>query len=109
MDVGMALLAKQEGESQDLSLFDFKNYEIGRTTELETILDPGYYIILPRTTGCMLKSQYDSMFKTNPQAEAASYFEDGQNLTIPAKDAFKEVFNMFDSLSRGYLDGDEFF
>ena len=65
MDVGMALLVKQEGEA-DLSLFDFKNFEIGRTTEMETVLDPGYYILLPRTTGCMLKGTNDSMFSTNP-------------------------------------------
>jgi hypothetical protein len=75
MDVGLALLAKQEGEGQDLKLFDFKNFEISRTIELETVLDPGYYILIPRTTGCMLKGNSDSLFKTNPQEHTYMYFD----------------------------------
>ena len=62
----MALLAKQEGDGLDLRLFDFKSCEIGRTTEMETVLDPGYYILLPQTSGCMLKCNADNLFKTNP-------------------------------------------
>lgn len=76
---------------------------------METILDPGYYILLPRTTGCMLKGKNDQMFNTNPQMQTTNYFESENNLTDIAKDALKEVFSRFDSLSRGYLDEDEFY
>lgn len=35
-------------------MIDLKDYAIERQVELDLTLDAGSYIILPRTTGCML-------------------------------------------------------
>jgi hypothetical protein len=41
--------------NKDLEIVDLKDYSIDRYVELELILEPGSYIIVPRTTGCTLR------------------------------------------------------
>jgi len=49
LDVGIALLRRtQDG----VELIDLKDFTHARQVELEVNLDPGSYIIVPRTTGC---------------------------------------------------------
>jgi len=48
--MGFALLRKNEqGQTE---LVEFKDYAMDRDVEMEAILEPGTYILVPRTTGC---------------------------------------------------------
>lgn len=40
---------------EGLHLIDIRDFQQGRQCELELTLEPGSYIILPRTTGCLMK------------------------------------------------------
>ena len=52
LDLGIALLKRVE---DGVELLDLKDFVQDRQVELEVNLDPGSYIILPRTTGCNLR------------------------------------------------------
>lgn len=52
LDVGIVLLRRTK---DDVELVDLKDFATYREVELEVILEPGSYIVLPRTTGCSLK------------------------------------------------------
>jgi hypothetical protein len=41
--------------SEGLKLVDLRDLEMTRQIETEVTLDPGSYIVLPRTSGCTLK------------------------------------------------------
>lgn len=51
MGIAVLKMDKEEGSS----LLMYKDYLIQRDTEIELILEPGNYLIVPRTTGCGLK------------------------------------------------------
>ena len=52
MEISLAIL-KRTAEGVDL--VDLKDFVQERQCEIEVSLEPGSYIILPRTTGCTLK------------------------------------------------------
>lgn len=52
LDVGIVLLRRTK---DDVELVDLKDFATERQVELEVTLEPGSYIVLPRTTGCSLK------------------------------------------------------
>lgn len=52
LDLGIAILRRTE---DGVELLDLKDFVKDRQVELEVNLDPGSYIILPRTSGCNLK------------------------------------------------------
>ena len=70
IDVGIALLGKRSGDSET-ELFQIKDFQITRNCELEAILDPGVYFIIPRTTGCMLEKT--SATYGNPQDQIMTF------------------------------------
>jgi hypothetical protein len=37
-----------------------KDYVMARDCEIETVLEPGSYIVVPRTTGCAMKRPVDA-------------------------------------------------
>jgi hypothetical protein len=45
---------KRTGENIELQ--ELKDFVIDRNCQTEVVLDPGSYIILPRTTGCTLRA-----------------------------------------------------
>ena len=49
IDTGIAILKTEE---RGTSLIEFKDFQVVKDQEIEAILDPGTYIIVPRTTGC---------------------------------------------------------
>lgn len=51
MDTSLAVLRKT---GTTLELVSLKDFQINRQIELELMLDIGEYIVLPRTTGCLL-------------------------------------------------------
>ena len=52
IDVGIVLLKRIK---VDFEVVDLKDFSLDRQIELELTLDPGNYIVLPRTTGCTLR------------------------------------------------------
>ena len=52
LDVGIVVLKRTN--DNNVELVDLKDFAIERQVELEVNLEPGSYIILPRTTGCTL-------------------------------------------------------
>ena len=53
LDLSIVVLKRQE---ETVELVDLKDFIQDRQISLEVNLDPGSYIILPRTTGCTLKA-----------------------------------------------------
>jgi len=51
LDIGIAVLRQT---NEGLQLIDLRDFQQSRQCQLELNLDPGSYIILPRTTGCLL-------------------------------------------------------
>lgn len=52
LDLSIAILRRT---AEGVDLVDLKDFVIDRQVELEVNLEPGSYIILPRTTGSLLK------------------------------------------------------
>lgn len=59
IDVSIVVLRKSSDGS--VSLYALKDFQFERQVELEVDLDPGSYIILPKTTGCTLKRPLDAV------------------------------------------------
>ena len=57
LDAGLAILKRSAPDGT--SLFLYKNYSTSRDCELECIMEPGSYIVVPRTTGCAIKRPSD--------------------------------------------------
>lgn len=55
--MGFAILKREIDGS---SLAHFKDFAISRDCEIECILEPGSYIVVPRTTGCSIKRPSDA-------------------------------------------------
>ena len=53
LDVGLAVLKMNKEQGSELMLY--KDYQDIRNMELELVLEPGQYMIVPRTTGCNLQ------------------------------------------------------
>lgn len=68
LDIGIVLLKRTK---DDVEVVDVKDFNVNRQIELEVILEKGSYIVLPRTTGCTLKSENDS-------EQAKSYKKDSK-------------------------------
>lgn len=93
IDVGIALLGKRSGDSET-DLVQVKDFQITRNCELEAILDPGVYFIIPRTTGCMLDKT--SACLANPQDQIMNCHtvtsKEGLELHHKTKVILKQVF-----------------
>lgn len=58
LDIGIAILRRTN--DNNVELIDLKDFGIERQVELDLTLDAGSYIILPWTTGCMLRRPHDA-------------------------------------------------
>lgn len=89
LDIGIAIL-KRVNEGVDL--VDLKDYSQARQTEIEVNLEPGSYIILPRTTGCTLKrpenAPYEDIQLMNSKGKLNELFES----------TIADIFRKFDML-----------
>lgn len=57
MDVSLAVL---KCTADGVELVDLKDFMQDRQCEIEVNLEPGTYIVLPRTTGCTLRRPVDA-------------------------------------------------
>lgn len=90
LDVSLAVFKKLSGENQELVQCTEFNFE--RQVELEVHLDPGSYIIVPRTTGCSMRKTSNVDHEATPLLEKFGY------LTAEAKSCLKDIFRKFDML-----------
>jgi len=99
LDVGIAIL-KKTGDSIDLvELRDLVNE---RECEMDVILDPGTYIILPRTTGCTLRKPLD----TKP--EEVKLLNKNGEINERLESTLRDIFRKFDMLLNRELTYTEF-
>lgn len=101
IDMGFALLRKNEQEQTEL--VEFKDYAMDRDVEMEAILEPGTYILVPRTTGCnigrpnMADTHIVDLLNTN-----------GDGLSEVFECCVEEIFRRFDIVINESLDFNEF-
>jgi calpain-15 len=90
MDLSLAILRRT---SDGVDLVDLKDFVIDRQIELEVNLEPGSYIILPRTTGCGLKRPENS-----PEGQNVNLLSSNGRLSELLETTLEEVFRKFDML-----------
>ena len=90
LDISIAILKRQGSNNE--ALVDFTEFKFERQVDLEVELEPGNYIILPRTTGCALRKPE----ATNP--EPVTLLDRFGNLTEEAISAITDIFRKFDML-----------
>lgn len=100
LDIGIAVL-RRLGDN-NVELVDLKDLNIDRQTELDVTLEPGSYIILPRTTGCHLRRPYDARHEKIVLMDSKENFNELFELTL------NEIFRKFDMLLNRELSYTEF-
>lgn len=99
IDHGLAILKRDVDGS---SLVHFKDFTIGRDCEIECILEPGSYIIVPRTTGCSIRrpigAQPENIRLFNERGQAHDLFVS----------TIGDVFRKFDLVISNSIDFKEF-
>lgn len=100
LDFGIALIKRS---SEGSSLIGFKDYVMARDCEIETVLEPGSYIVVPRTTGCAIKRPQE----VDPADEITSLYEDGQISQI-VESTIADIFRKFDLVISNTIDYKEF-
>lgn len=106
IDIGMAVMRKTV---EGLHLIDIRDFQQGRQSELELTLEPGSYIILPRTTGCLMKppeiksqeeiDNGDLLERKKNKNSTQSSFQLSPLLQITLED----IFNKYDMLMTGVM------
>jgi hypothetical protein len=89
MDLSLAILRRT---SDGVDLVDLKDFIQDRQCELEVNLEPGSYIILPRTTGCSLKRP------DNAPALNLQLINSNGKLNETLETTLEEIFRKFDML-----------
>jgi calpain-15 len=100
LDIGIVVLRRLQDGS--ISIVYAQELEIDREVELEITLDPGSYIILPRTTGCLLRRPADALPERVQLLDAAGNLSELMNLTVA------DIFRKFDMLLNRELNYAEF-
>jgi len=101
LDLGIAVLKidKEEGSQ----LINYKDFLIQRSVELELILEPGQYLVVPRTTGCGLKRP------DHAEAEQISLIDPATGSLHPQFAAtLRDIFNKFDLVISNTIECKEF-
>ena len=90
------------------SLVEYKDYQVTKNLELEAILNPGLYIVVPKTTGCLFPKL--SMKKPYPFADEllARDRRGVYYMTAQFECVVEDIFRQYDSLERGILDFEAF-
>eukprot|EP00357_Protocruzia_adherens_P011223 CAMPEP_0115030694 /NCGR_PEP_ID=MMETSP0216-20121206/37993_1 /TAXON_ID=223996 /ORGANISM="Protocruzia adherens, Strain Boccale" /LENGTH=823 /DNA_ID=CAMNT_0002408007 /DNA_START=44 /DNA_END=2515 /DNA_ORIENTATION=+ len=100
LDIGCAILKRNSEGS--ITLVAYKDLICDRQAELEVTLDPGSYIILPRTTGCTLRRMPDA------PSESIKMITDKGELHELIESTISDIFRKFDMLLNRELSYTEF-
>jgi hypothetical protein len=100
LDIGIVLLRRNVDGS--VNFFDFCELKFERETQMEIMLDPGSYILLPKTTGCIMRRS------TDDKPPSLSIITKNGELTRLAECAISDIFRKFDMLLNRELSYIEF-
>ena len=99
IDFGLAILKRDLDGS---SLVHYKDLTIGRDCEIECILEPGSYIVVPRTTGCSIRRPIGAISENirlfNERGQAHEMFIS----------TIEDIFRKFDLVISNSIDFKEF-
>lgn len=97
LDIGLAVLKKTKDSLELVELRDLVNE---RETEIDVVLDPGSYIVIPRTTGCLLKRM------TDEKTEDVKLVKEGVDKRVES--TLRDIFRKYDMLLNNELTYVEF-
>ncbi|CAG9329557.1 unnamed protein product [Blepharisma stoltei] len=100
LDIGIVVLKRMPDGT--VNLIESKDFSIDRQCEMEILLDPGSYIILPRTSGCLLRRPTDAV------PERITLLNSKGELTDLAESTINDIFRKFDMLLNRELSYTEF-
>ena len=75
-----------------------KDFILERQVELEVVLEPGEYVVLPRTTGCNLRKP-DSSSRSDTTLPPSLLDSTGTDLDPIAELIIKDIFRRLDKLT----------
>jgi len=86
----MGIVVLKMDKEQGTQIQNYKEYMIQRDVELELILEPGSYIIVPRTSGCTLRRP------ENAEAESLKLMDQSGKFHPYFSSAIDDLFKKFD-------------
>ena len=78
----MSIVVLKRTSDNNVDLVDLKDFAIERQVELELMLEPGSYIILPRTTGCTLRRPTEALDENVDLVDSKGEFNEMLESTI---------------------------
>ncbi|OMJ86345.1 hypothetical protein SteCoe_12132 [Stentor coeruleus] len=100
LDIGIVVLKRLNDGT--ITVIGKRDFSINRECELEIVLDPGSYIVLPKTSGCLLRRPEDA-----PMERVKLLTSKGE-LTDIAESTIHDIFRKFDMLLNRELSYTEF-
>ena len=83
-------------------MYEVQEFIYGRDSEFETYLEPGQYVILPRTNGITLKRP------TNAAIEDIKLLNEKGELSEILEGALEDIYYRFDTMISNSIDFEEF-
>lgn len=106
MDIGIVVLKRTR---DGLELIDLHDFQMVRQQELELTLEPGSYIILPRTSGCTLRRPEEAVDENISLLEKDLVTSPPCYFLHPLFEAtIEDIFSKFDMSMNGVLGFQEF-
>ena len=99
MDTGFVVFQRS---SEGTQLYDVQEFISGRDCEFETYLEPGQYVILPRTNGIGLKRP------TNAEIEDIKLLNEKGELTDMLEGTIEDIYYRCDTAISNSIDYEEF-
>ena len=94
LDIGISVVKKLKDTLELVELRDLVNE---KESELEVTLDPGSYIIIPRTTGCTLRRPVEAKFEDIKLIKEDGLIDERFDSTL------KDIFRKFDKIGRAHV------
>jgi hypothetical protein len=89
-------------KEQGSQMIVHKDYLVQRNIEVEMILEPGQYLVVPRTTGCQLKRP------ENADQEQINLIDTKGEMNVVFESTLADIFKKFDLVVNNTIDFKEF-
>ena len=96
----LSLIVFKRDAARTPQLYHYEPMKIERMLEVELNLDPGEYIVVPKTSGCALSRPLDA------RPEGKTLLEN-QHLSMLAESTFRDIFRKFDLMVSQDLNNEE--
>jgi hypothetical protein len=93
--MGLAILKR---DAEGTKLVHYKDYVMARDCEIECVLEPGSYIVVPRTTGCAIRRPLEA------QAEGIRLLDGEGNPSELFESTVADIFRKFDLVISNTID-----